>query len=70
MKVNTLDNYNDILLPEDLQEILQVGRNTIYAYLKLGIIKSKKIGKKYRIPKKYLIDFLYPETQDSERSEM
>jgi excisionase family DNA binding protein len=64
MKTNTLDDYNDILLPEDLQEILQVGRNTIYAYLKLGVIKSIKIGKKYRIPKKCLIEFLNPDVSE------
>ncbi len=61
MNIDTLDNYEDILLPEDLQEILHIGRNAVYTYLANGYIKSIRIGRKYRIPKKYLIDFLYPE---------
>lgn len=55
-----LETYDDILLPEDLQEILHTGRNTVYTYLSKGIIKSIRIGGKYRIPKLYLIEFLYP----------
>jgi hypothetical protein len=31
---NLLPEYNDVLRPEDLQHILQAGRNTIYGYLK------------------------------------
>ena len=57
--------YDDILMPEDLQNILHVGRNTIYNYLSKGIIKSIRIGNKYRIPKKYLIDYLYPESKET-----
>lgn len=54
-----LTAYNDILLPEDLQKILHIGRNTVYNYLSQGIIRSIKIGGKYRIPKLYLLEFIY-----------
>ena len=47
--------YNDILLPQDLQKILQTGRNTVYDYLKEGKIRSLKIGGAYKIPKLYLL---------------
>ena len=56
------DNDNDILLPEDVQEILHLGRNTVYSYLKHGQIKSLKLGNKYRIPKNNLIAFIYPDS--------
>ncbi|MCR4744591.1 MAG: helix-turn-helix domain-containing protein [Lachnospiraceae bacterium] len=56
-----LKDYNDILLPEDVQKILQTGRNTVYNYLAEGKIKSLKIGGKYRIPKLYLLEFIYPD---------
>lgn len=56
-----LDGYNDILLPEEVQEILKTGRNTVYNYLAEGRIRSLKIGGKYRIPKLYLLEFIYPD---------
>lgn len=56
-----LTQYNDILLPEDVQEILHTGRNTVYNYLAKGTIKSIRIGGKYRIPKLYLLEFIYPD---------
>ena len=56
-----LPEYNDILLPEDLQKILHTGRNTIYKYLAEGKIKSLRVGGKYKIPKKYLLEFIYPD---------
>ena len=56
-----LAEYNDILLPEDVQKILQTGRNTVYTYLAEGKIRSMKIGGKYRIPKLYLLEFIYPD---------
>ena len=55
-----LPEYNDILLPEDLQKILHTGRNTIYKYLAEGKIKSLRVGGKYKIPKRYLLEFIYP----------
>ena len=60
MTSNYLDDYGDILRPEDIQKILCIGRNTVYKYLAEGEIKSIRIANKYRIPKKYLIDFIYP----------
>ena len=56
-----LSEYGDVLLPEDVQKILQTGRNTVYTYLAEGKIKSIKIGGKYRIPKLYLLEFIYPD---------
>lgn len=60
---NMLAEYNDILKPEDVKKILQIGRNTVYDYLKSGTIKSIMIAGKYRIPKLYLLEFLYPDME-------
>lgn len=57
-----LSEYSDVLKPDDLKNILGIGRNTVYEYLSNGTIQSIRIGKQYRIPKKYLIDFLYPDS--------
>lgn len=55
----SLENCGDVLRPEDIQHVLHIGRNTVYSYLSNGLIKSIRIGKQYRVPKQYLIDFIY-----------
>ena len=55
-----LNGYDDVLMPEDIQKILHVGRNTVYKHLADGTIRSIRIGGKYRIPKMYLAEFMYP----------
>ena len=44
-----LKDYNDVLLPEEVQKILHVGKNTIYGFLADGTLRSVKIAGKYRI---------------------
>ena len=61
-----LSEYNDILLPGDVQKILHTGRNTVYNYLVSGKIKSLKIGGKYKIPKVYLIEFILSDSFSQE----
>ncbi|MBR3573843.1 MAG: helix-turn-helix domain-containing protein [Lachnospiraceae bacterium] len=56
-----LKDYGDVLLPEDIQKILHTGRNTVYGYLSKGIIRSIKVGGKYKIPKLYLLEYIYPD---------
>ncbi len=52
--------YKDILSPEDVREILGVGRAAVYKLLADGEIKSLMVGGKYRIPKIYLWNYIYP----------
>lgn len=56
-----LADYEDVLRPEDVQAILHVGRNTVYKSLAEGKIRSIRIGNQYRIPKRYLIEYIYPD---------
>jgi excisionase family DNA binding protein len=58
-----LVGYNDILTPTDVKEILKIGRNKVYDYLKDGTIRSMMIAGKYRIPKLYLLEFMYPDVE-------
>ncbi len=53
------DEYPDILTVQDIMRALDIGRNKAYSMLKQNQIKSIKIGSVYRIPKIYLIEFVY-----------
>ena len=57
-KERYLDNYPDVLTPEEAMKVLCIGRNKIYKLLQSGSIKSIKIGKQYRIPKKFIQTFI------------
>lgn len=50
--------YNDVVTVEDVMEMLHLGRVTVYSPLKSGRIHTLRVGKKYVIPKKSVIDFL------------
>lgn len=53
------DDYPDILTVQDIMQALDIGRNKSYDMLKHNQIKSIKIGSSYRIPKTFLIEFVY-----------
>ena len=46
-----LENYETIMVPEEICEVLRIGSNECYKMLKDGIIKGYKVGKTWRIPK-------------------
>ncbi len=54
----SFDNLPLTLQVEDLMPILGVGRNTVYALIRSGQIKSIRIGRKIRIPKAEVLAFL------------
>lgn len=53
-----LENYEDVLTVEDMCKILHVGKNTAYQLLQDNIISSRKIRRKYIIPKQSIINYL------------
>ena len=57
--------YPDILTAEQLQEILHVGKSTTYRLLRTGEIRSFKVGRQFRVPKEYLLDYLSTMCYDS-----
>ena len=53
-----LENYKDILNLKELCEAIDIGKNTAYKLLNTGEIKSVRIGKVYKIPKVWVIDYI------------
>ena len=61
-------NYRQIddlplsLRVDELMTVLDIGRNTAYAMLRSGVIRSVRIGRQIRIPRDALIEFLRGDT--------
>ena len=53
-----LKEYPDVLTTKDLQHILSVSSKTVFKLLHSGQIKSIKVGRNFRIPKIYLLQYL------------
>lgn len=53
-----LSNLPDVLTPKELSDVLKIGITNTYKLLKQQQIKSIKIGNKYIIPKKSVVEFL------------
>ncbi len=51
-------DYPDVLTVEDLSRMLGISTKTAYKLLKEQKIKSITIGRTYRIPKVYLLQYL------------
>lgn len=53
-----LNEYRDILTPEELARALGISRKSAYMLLHDGVIGCKRIGKKYLIPKICVLDYI------------
>lgn len=53
-----LKEYPDVLTTKDLQSILGISGKTVFMLLHSGQIKSIKVGRNFRIPKIYLLQYL------------
>lgn len=51
-------DYPDILSVKQVSEMLQIGTVLAYKLVKSGEIKSRKVGRDYKIPKTAVIKFL------------
>lgn len=58
MKEKMFEDYPDILTIDDLTKMLNIGRNKAYQLIKEGKIRTVRIGRKHRIVKKILIEYL------------
>ena len=50
--------YDDVVSVSDVAKMLHLSKVSVYGLLKSGKIFTLKVGKKYVIPKKSIIDFL------------
>ena len=57
-KYRSLDDLPLALRVEDLMPILGIGRNTAYELVRSGQIRSIRVGRKIRVPKDAVADFL------------
>ena len=57
-RLEMFTNYPDVVCPEELQKMLGIGRTKAYNLLQTGAIKSKKVGKIYKIRKIDVIKFM------------
>lgn len=55
---NIFNEYPNIVTVAQLQDMLNIGRNTAYNLLHSGEIKSIRIGKIHKIPKLNVINYL------------
>ncbi|RIW31611.1 DNA-binding protein [Bacillus salacetis] len=53
-----INSENDILDVEEVMEILYIGRNYAYKLLNSGELKAFRVGRKWRIPKKCLEEYI------------
>ena len=54
----SLDDLPVTLRVEELMPVLGIGRNTAYALVRSGKLRSIRVGRQVRIPKNALIEFL------------
>jgi excisionase family DNA binding protein len=52
------EEYKDVVSIEDLTQMLNIGKNKAYELVNSGKIKSFKIGKVHKIPKRWVIDYI------------
>lgn len=52
------EDYKDVVGIEELTKMLGIGKNKAYELVNLGIIKSFKIGKVHKIPKRWIIEYI------------
>lgn len=59
-KINSkmLRGCSDLMTPKQVQDILQIGRGKMYKLINSNQLKVLRIGREYRIPKVYLLDYL------------
>ena len=61
--MNTLDTmmfseYDDVVTVDDVMKMLHLGKNNVYKLLRDNSIKSVKLGKRFIIPKRSVINFV------------
>lgn len=60
-----LRNYPDVLTVEQVSELLSVCTKTVYAMIRRGELKKQNVGRLFRIPKSYVLEYLGVEEQNS-----
>ena len=56
--IRKIENYPDIFTVHDFANYMGIGKNTAYAEIKNGAIKTFRLGKKIIIPKKCVEEYV------------
>ena len=59
-------DYPDLVDVEDLQKMLCITRHTAYDLIESGALYAAKVGRKYRIPKIGVIEYLFKGAKSNE----
>jgi len=57
-KYHSLEDLPLVLRVEDLMPILGIGRNTAYELVRCGQIRSVRVGRKIRVPRDAVAEFI------------
>lgn len=57
-QVRFLEGYPDVLNVKQLAGLLQISVKTTYEVIKSGKIQCLKVGREYRFPKPFILEFL------------
>ncbi len=57
-RYRSLEELPMVLTVEDLMPILSIGRNTAYELIRSGQIRSVRTGRKIRVPKEAIAEYL------------
>jgi len=55
------NEFPDVLTMDDMQKALGIGRTMAYRLINNGRIKHMRIGKAIKVPKQFLVDYIYSE---------
>lgn len=58
MNIEMFTEYDDVVSVADVANMLHISKVTVYDLLQSGRIFTLRVGKRYIIPKKSIIDFL------------
>lgn len=57
-----LNNYNEILTPDEVCEILLIGKNSFYDLIHSNQLQAYRIGRNWRVTKQAVINFINKKT--------
>ena len=58
MESPMFSEYPDVITVEQLMEMLHIVKNAAYSLLKIGEIRTIRIGRRYIIPKQSIITYI------------
>jgi len=53
-----LKEYPDVMAVKEVSKVLSVSTKTVYKLLNQGVITSLKVGREFRVPKVYLMQYI------------